>query len=109
MNKLRVIVRGDLVHAQQAVQAMHAAIEYVLDYGIDRGISVALLVVPSEDALMVLASKARERDILVSEFREPDMGEALTAIAIEPCSAARNLCAGLPLLVPVAQRQGGVL
>lgn len=100
MNKLRIIVRGDISPEQQTVQVTHAAIEYVLDYGVARGISLAVLVVPNEDALQTIASKARIKDVLVSEFNEPDMRGEITAIALEPCSAARNLCAGLPLLSP---------
>jgi len=58
---------------------------------------LALLSVKDEQALELLRHCCIQNDILLAEFREPDIGNELTAIALEPCKAAQRLTAGLPL------------
>lgn len=58
---------------------------------------LALLSVKDEQALELLRHVCIKHDILLAEFREPDIGNELTAIALEPCEAAQRLTAGLPL------------
>ena len=38
-----------------------------------------------------LVAKAKLRDITVSEFREPDIDDALTAIALEPSRLSKKI------------------
>jgi peptidyl-tRNA hydrolase len=101
--KLTLVVRGDLSKAQQAVQAAHAARQFVEDYpALERewfhnSNTLALLTVPDEKALLRLLEKAEDRGTRVSLFREPDIHNQLTAICIEPGPTARKLCGGLPL------------
>lgn len=102
-DKLILVTREDLKLGQQAVQAAHALREFGEKHPeIDRlwyGKSnyLALLVAPDEEALNALVVKARRRGIRLAEFREPDLHEALTAVAMEPSVAARRLCRKLPL------------
>jgi|WetSurMetagenome_2_1015567.scaffolds.fasta_scaffold10748_5 peptidyl-tRNA hydrolase len=99
--KLYVVVRSDLPPGDQAVQAVHAAINFcqenadVADRWFDCSNHLALLQVRNENELKDLTSKARFNGFRISEFREPDLGESLTAIAIEP--EARRICSNLKL------------
>lgn len=58
---------------------------------------LALLSVPDEVALMKLITKASDSNLKWAAFREPDVGGAITAIAIEPHPTAAELCKNLPL------------
>lgn len=46
--------------------------------------SVIVLVVKSEHKLLELIEKLESEDILFKEFREPDIGNQLTAVATVP-------------------------
>ena len=63
----------------------------------ERSNTLALLSVSDEDALKRLADKADDLDLKLSLFREPDLGNALTAIALEPGPRSQRLCRNLPL------------
>lgn len=58
--------------------------------------TLALLSVPDEEALFDLMERACSNGIRVAAFREPDIGDRVTAICLEPCDQARRLCRGLP-------------
>ncbi len=100
MEKLFLIVREDIPVPDQAVQNCHAISSFMVEHPkafmewTTTSNTLALLAVPNETELMKLMDKAQERGILGSGFREPDMGNQLTAIALEP--AAKRLCRGLP-------------
>jgi hypothetical protein len=90
-----VVTRADLSPGQQAVQAIHAATEFVaLHPGEWAGCTVILLAVPDETALEQLVYDLPLWVELVI-FREPDRGGELTAIAVE--SLAASLLTHLPL------------
>jgi hypothetical protein len=55
------------------------------------------LSVPDEQSLQILLEKIRWRKLVHSIFREPDIGDELTAIAVEPSEKAKKLCSRLPL------------
>lgn len=57
--------------------------------------TLVLLAVPDELALSWLYADAVRAGLRAAPFHEPDLGGALTAIAVEP--AARRLVAHLPL------------
>lgn len=101
MDKLFVITRSDLPWGQQAVQAIHAQVQFAKEHPEVEGAwfeesnTIALLVVKDEQALGVLYRKAVDRDVPVAAFREPDRGHELTAIALGP--QGKNLTKGLPL------------
>lgn len=101
MKRLYLVVRGDLSAAQQAVQACHALREFVSHYpDVDKkwhkeSNTLVLLSVSDEKALNKLVKKAFRRNISVALFREPDINDSLTAVAIPP--DGYRLCRRLPL------------
>jgi pyridoxine 5'-phosphate synthase PdxJ len=58
---------------------------------------LGLLVAKNELELNELVAKAQGQGIMVSVFREPDIGDAVTAIALEPGPRTKRLCSALPL------------
>ena len=100
-SKLYLVVRADLSPGQQAVQACHALREFSEHHPhVDRAWydvskTLVMLTVPDEGQLSSLQGAARERNVSCAGFREPDLNDALTALA--PGPDARRLCRGLPL------------
>ncbi len=96
-------MRTDLVPGQQAVQACHVAIQFGQDHPevyskwFETSNTLAMLATPNEESLGTLLREARAFGLLVSEFREPDIGNALTAIALEPGPLSKKLTSRLPL------------
>ena len=90
---------------QQAVQATHAAIKFIIEhpeiahewYNISE--YLVELSVKNQEELLELAEKLSWKDIVFSEFREPDLDNAVTAIAIEPSDRARKMVSSIPLLL----------
>jgi hypothetical protein len=82
---------------------MHALREFANDHpDIDnqwytKSNYLGLLVVESEQALKNLLLTAAEKGVRFSVFREPDIGDKITAITMEPSSISKKLCAKLPL------------
>ncbi len=58
---------------------------------------LAVLSVKNEYELMFVLEKARSLGIKCSLFKEPDIGDQVTAIALEPCAMAKKLCSSIPL------------
>lgn len=101
MQRLYLVVRSDLPPAQQAVQAAHALQAFnvlhaaaALRWHADSN-TLALLAVDDEWQLEALAARADAFGVEAAVFREPDLGDSLTAIAIGPAGA--RLTRGLPL------------
>jgi peptidyl-tRNA hydrolase len=99
--KLYLVTRLDLPLEQQAVQSCHAMTEFIVEHK-ERAYqwhsssnTLALLVVPDEQDLLRLVTKANRRGFRCSLFREPDRENELTAVAFEP--KARSLLSNLPL------------
>ena len=79
------IVRNDLSNAQKAVQIGHALIESTRNFNMNGcHPSVILCVVKSEKKLDELTERLSSMKIKFSAFREPDIGDQLTAIATQP-------------------------
>lgn len=99
--KLYLVTRRDLPLGQQAIQACHALREFTAQHPeVDlqwylTSNHLALLEVPDETALSLLAEKANREGIKFSLFREPDRGDELTAVAFEP--GAKRMLRGLRL------------
>ena len=53
--------------------------------------------VPDQAALVALSTQAVERGIPQYLWREPDLDDQPTAIALAPGAESRRLCANLPL------------
>jgi len=80
-------VREDLSSNQQAVQAIHAAVEATRQGLIPTDIehpSLVLCGVPNEAALASLRRKLDLLGLRYVSFTEPDIGNQHTAVAIEP-------------------------
>ena len=85
------------------MQSAHAAIEFQHEH---REIAtkwntesnyLVFLSVPDEQSLLKLLKKAQMRGLTYSVFKEPDIGNQVTAITLEPSERARKLCSNLPL------------
>ncbi|MCK5018085.1 MAG: hypothetical protein KAS32_13595 [Candidatus Peribacteraceae bacterium] len=92
--KLYTLVRKDLNPSQQAVQAGHAVAEYLLrgpSTEWDNG-TLIYLGVENEFELERWKLKLDKRGITYLEFREPDIGNQITAIsAVDDGRAFSNL------------------
>ena len=103
-DKIRIITRDDISIGYQAVQAIHAAIEFCFEHSElacawhETSNHIALLVVSNEEKLIKLAEKAKKNGVRVSLFAEPDIGNQITAIAMEPCPEAKKICKKLRLM-----------
>lgn len=62
---------------------------------------LVIVSVPDELALADLAAAAVQEGIVRSIFREPDLDNSITAVALEPGATAQRLCAQLPLALKV--------
>lgn len=108
-DKLYVVVRADLPPGPQAVQSMHAARQFTAEHPeverewFEKSNHLALLRVPDERSLERLIERAEMRGVRYSVFREPDLGNCLTAAAFEPGRPGRRVCSGLPLADPLSR------
>lgn len=86
-----------------SVQAIHAAInfqhehpEYAKNW-YDKSNYIGFLSVLNQDQLIDLINKIKYLDIKFSIFREPDIDNQITAIAIAPGNLSRKICSNLKL------------
>jgi hypothetical protein len=93
---LYVVGRDDLPPGVQAVQAVHAALAYAAS-GHYVPETLALLGVRDELDLCWLLDAAEEAGVPAVPFREPDLGDELTAVALGPEGA--RLCRKFHLLL----------
>jgi len=104
LDRLYIVTRSDLPLGLQAAQAAHAAFEFSKAHPlICRGwmeVSnfIVLVTVPDLSSLEEIATSASSRGLRVSLNFEPDVGNELTAVVVEPHPEARRLCSALPLL-----------
>lgn len=106
--KLYLVTRRDLSFGDQTVQTCHVALQFAVDHPSTTerwtvaSNTLVLLTVADEAALHALVERADYAGLDVSRFCEPDLGGALTAVALEPSAGARKLCRGLPLALACA-------
>jgi len=85
------------------VQSVHAAIQFKFEHPeislnwFEKSNYLGLLSVENEDELMKLIEQATEHGINHSIFREPDIDNQITAIALAPGPKTKKLCSRLPL------------
>lgn len=102
-DKLYLVTRSDLCAGYQAVQSCHALRQFTAEHpDIDsewftKSNYLALLSASDEVELMRLIVKAKDHNVRWSAFREPDVGGAITAIALEPSRSAAEICKDLQL------------
>ena len=76
-----MLVRKDLSESYQAVQAGHAVAEWLLCDQTWENETLVYLGVDNEQDLVDWKEKLNYKNIKYAEFREPDIGNELTAIA----------------------------
>ena len=102
--KLRVVTRRDLSIGVQATQSSHAVIDFQHEFPVESrewqttSNYLALLTVADEYHLDKLIQKAELLGIKHTIFREPDLGNEITAVAFEPSDKSRKLTSACPLL-----------
>jgi peptidyl-tRNA hydrolase len=94
-----------LLPGQQAVQSMHAAIDFCFQHPEaakewqTNSNYLAVLSVANESELHKLVSKLEQREHVFTTFHEPDLNNELTAVAINYRDDLRKLTGGLPLML----------
>tara|TARA_R110000796_G_scaffold98092_1_gene205475 strand:- start:4907 stop:5233 length:327 start_codon:yes stop_codon:yes gene_type:complete len=101
---LRIITRSDIPLTYQAVQSAHACVQFQYEHPelaknwFNNSNYLIFLSVENEQELEKLISKANSNNINISIFREPDINNEITAIALEPCDWSRRHTSGIPLM-----------
>ena len=91
-----IVTRKDLSCGIQAVQGIHAAAEFAIQYPQthqewhQNSNYLGFLSVENECELEKLIARAHSENIKISIFREPDIGNEVTAITIEPGSKSKK-------------------
>lgn len=102
--KLRVVSRRDIRFGYQAVQSGHALVQFQHEHPelaklwYNQSNYLAFLTVANEEELEMLIRKAESRGINYSVFREPDMGNEITAVAFEASDDARRITSSCPMM-----------
>lgn len=102
--KLVLITRNDLTPGQQAAQIVHAGIDFTFEHPNRAGPwhkdsnYVVLLSAKDENHLINLIQKCELKELKYTAFREPDLENSITAIAIEPSELTQKMVSNLPLL-----------
>lgn len=100
-----VVVRKDLQLGSQAVQASHVLVEFCYEHPIiaeewhKKSKYLVYLSARDEKHLEDLIFKCKLKEIKYSIFKEPDIGNSITAIAFEPSHQSSKLLSNLPLLL----------
>lgn len=108
--KLFIVTRSDLAPGARAAQLCHAMRQWSAEHPeadrqwFEESNTLVLLEAANEEALAALVGRAQAARVPCAEFREPDLGEALTAVTIGPPGA--GLVAQLPLAL--RERKGGL-
>jgi peptidyl-tRNA hydrolase len=107
MLKAFVIVRADLTKSQRGVQAGHALAELSFQAGsrkdktfqrwVQEDKTLVILQVPNEQALEEIHSWFEDRKIPHNLFKEPDLGNSATALAVYPSEQTYQILANLQL------------
>lgn len=85
------------------MQSMHALRQFTAEHPeidklwFEQSNYLGLLSVSDENELSRLIEKANKQGIRFSIFREPDIDNQITAIAIEPGLKSKKLCSNLKL------------
>lgn len=104
---LYLVVRGDLPPGRQVAQACHAARQFMEDHPLterqwfETSNTLAVLSVPDLGALLAFWGRTEMLGLRSSLFREPDLGDEPTALALEPGKFSQRLCQCLPLALSV--------
>ena len=103
-SKLIVVTRADLSDGYKAVQSTHAAINFIFEHPgragpwFNNSNYLVQLEVKNENQLKLLMQNCDRLQLAYTAFREPDIGNCITAIAIEPSPLTQKLVSKIPLL-----------
>lgn len=92
-----------MAEGYQGVQAIHAAIQFTFEHPeyskawFDQSNYLGFLSVANESKLVELIDQATQEDIRCSVFKEPDIDDQITAIALAPGPRTKKLCSKLSL------------
>jgi len=84
-------------------QALHALAEFAIKHPKrfkawhDKSNYICALSVKNEAELESLIKKLHKKNIIHASFYEPDLGNQLTAVAIEPGTNSKKVCSSYPL------------
>lgn len=98
-----MVTRRDLIPGSQIAQALHAFREFVQEHPeierswYENSNFIAILSAPDEEELHKLCERAEKKGIRFSTFREADLDDALTAVALEPGKPTKRICSSYPL------------
>lgn len=101
MEKLYIVVRGDLAPGAQLAQACHVVARFAAEHrelflAWESGAkNIVVLSARDERELAQLLERAAVEALRVADFREPDIRDERTAIALE--GRAARLVSNLPL------------
>lgn len=104
--KLVTVTRTDIPEGYQAVQSTHAAIDFIFEHPTRAGPwhkesnTLVMLTVKDVKGLLRLMKKCEYLRLAYTVFREPDIGNEITAICIEPHPETYKMVEKLPLLIP---------
>lgn len=104
-DKLYVVTRADLSPGQQATQSTHAALKFAVEHfaltraWFEDSTYLVLLQVPDEEALQAVVNRLDDGDTFITQWHEPDLGNSLTAICVEPDESIERKLSSLPLLL----------
>jgi peptidyl-tRNA hydrolase len=93
-----------LTVGQQAVQSTHAAINFIFEHmgragpWFENSNYLVQLNVSNEHELLKLIEKCDKLGLAYTVFREPDLNDSITAIAIEPSHLSKKVVSHLRLL-----------
>jgi len=110
--KLNVVVRGDLPPDAKCPQAVHAAFAFAFEHPklcaqwMEGSNTIVVRECGDVAALEELLGLAEVRGIAASAFREPDLGNALTAAVFAPGEATHRTLRALPLMRGPVARPG---
>lgn len=102
--KLRVVTRQDLPLGVAAVQSCHAAIDFQHQHPAEalqwhtKSNYLAILTTQDESSLINLITKAILSGVKHTIFREPDLDNQITAVALEASEISRKLTSSYPLM-----------
>ena len=97
------MTRQDLAPGYQLVQSVHSAFDFSLEFPEvtkdwnTQSNYLACLSTEDEASLFILISKLKARGIKHTVFREPDIDNQVTAVAIAPGEISRKLTSNYPL------------
>lgn len=103
MDKLYIVIRSDISSGLQISQSCHALSQFafehkeIYDSWFTTSNYIIILSVNNEKELLDLLGKADYYNIRYSLFREPDLDDTITAIALEPGNKTKKICQNLPL------------